>query len=60
MASCEIQREVTPEKVKDTSSYIFVVDGEVLHKGELFEHFRYRFTLPSTQAKPESSDGTQM
>ncbi|MFL6290620.1 MAG: VWA domain-containing protein [Thermoanaerobaculia bacterium] len=40
------REEVTAEKVKDTASYIFVVDGEVLHKGELFEHFRYRFIVP--------------
>jgi VWFA-related protein len=43
------REEVTPEKVKDTSSYIFVVDGEVLHKGELFEHFRYRFVVPEAE-----------
>lgn len=41
--------EVTPEKVKDASSYVFVVDGEVLHKGELFEHFRYRFIVPEAE-----------
>lgn len=41
--------EVTPEKVKDVSSYVFVVDGEVLHKGELFEHFRYRFIVPEPE-----------
>lgn len=29
-----------------TALYAFVVDGEVLYKGELFEHFRYRFALP--------------
>jgi len=43
------REEVTPEKVKDASSYIFVVDGEVLHKGELFEHFRYRFIVPEAE-----------
>jgi Ca-activated chloride channel homolog len=43
------REEVTPEKVKDASSYIFVVDGEVLHKGELFEHFRYRFVVPEAE-----------
>ncbi|HVG08278.1 MAG TPA: VWA domain-containing protein [Thermoanaerobaculia bacterium] len=43
------REEVTPEKVKDTASYIFVVDGEVLHKGELFEHFRYRFIVPEAE-----------
>ncbi|HEX6901430.1 MAG TPA: VWA domain-containing protein [Thermoanaerobaculia bacterium] len=29
-----------------TATYSFLVDGEVLYKGELFEHFRYRFNLP--------------
>lgn len=43
------KEEVTPEKVKDKASYIFVVDGEVLHKGELFEHFRYRFVVPESE-----------
>lgn len=43
------REEVTPEKIKDASSYIFVVDGEVLHKGELFEHFRYRFIVPESE-----------
>ncbi len=28
-------------------SYTFLLDGEVLRKGELFEHFRYRFDLPA-------------
>jgi Ca-activated chloride channel homolog len=39
---------VKPERIEgsSTSSYSFLVDGEVLYKGELFEHFRYRFTLP--------------
>ena len=43
------REEVTAEKMKDTASYIFVVDGEVLHKGELFEHFRYRFVVPESE-----------
>jgi VWFA-related protein len=29
-------------------AYAFLVDGEVLLKGELFEAFRYRFDLPDT------------
>lgn len=28
-------------------AYNLLVDGEVLRKGELFEHFRYRFSLPT-------------
>jgi len=42
---------VKPEKIEGSpeSFYSFVVDGEVLYKGELFEHFRYRFTLPQSQ-----------
>jgi len=39
---------VKPERIEgsSTASYAFVVDGEVLYKGELFEHFRYRFAMP--------------
>jgi Ca-activated chloride channel family protein len=32
-----------------TASYVFTVDGEVLNKDELFEHFRYRFALPEAE-----------
>lgn len=38
-------------KVGDRASYDFVVDGEVLREGELFDQFRYRFTLPETDAR---------
>jgi Ca-activated chloride channel homolog len=44
-----VQKEaVKPERIEgaSTASYAFVVDGEVLYKGELFEHFRYRFAMP--------------
>jgi Ca-activated chloride channel family protein len=42
---------VKPERIEGSpeSFYSFLVDGEVLYKGELFEHFRYRFTLPQSQ-----------
>ncbi|HWM95055.1 MAG TPA: VWA domain-containing protein [Thermoanaerobaculia bacterium] len=40
---------VKPERIKDIASYNFVVDGEVLYKGELFEHFRYRFIVPENE-----------
>jgi Ca-activated chloride channel family protein len=42
---------VKPEKIEGSpeSFYSFLVDGEVLYKDELFEHFRYRFTLPQSQ-----------
>ena len=41
---------VRPEKLEGSPEafYSFLVDGEVLYKGELFEHFRYRFTLPQS------------
>jgi Ca-activated chloride channel family protein len=45
---------VRPEAIKGSPSYNFLVDGEVLYKGELFEHFRYRFVLPES----ETSAGT--
>jgi Ca-activated chloride channel family protein len=28
-------------------AYSFLVDGEILREGELFDHFRYRFSLPA-------------
>jgi VWFA-related protein len=48
-----VPREVvTPEKLAGAPEayYSFLVDGEVLLKDELFEHFRYRFTLPASEA----------
>jgi Ca-activated chloride channel family protein len=39
-----------PQRLEEQSIYSFLVDGEVLHRDELFEHFRYRFSLPAGQA----------
>lgn len=44
------KEEVRPEMIKGNPSYTFVVDGEILYKGDLFEHFRYRFVLPEAEA----------
>ncbi|HEY4563208.1 MAG TPA: GWxTD domain-containing protein, partial [Thermoanaerobaculia bacterium] len=43
---------VRPEKLAGVPEayYSFLVDGEVLARDELFEHFRYRFTLPESEA----------
>ncbi|HEY4575217.1 MAG TPA: VWA domain-containing protein, partial [Thermoanaerobaculia bacterium] len=43
---------VRPEKLAGAPEayYSFLVDGEVLARDELFEHFRYRFTLPESEA----------
>jgi Ca-activated chloride channel family protein len=43
---------VRPEKLAGAPEgyYSFLVDGEVLLRDELFEHFRYRFTLPEREA----------
>jgi VWFA-related protein len=43
---------VRPEKLAGAPEayYSFLVDGEVLLRDELFEHFRYRFTLPESEA----------
>jgi Ca-activated chloride channel family protein len=38
-----------PERLEGKDFYTFVVDGEVLLQDELFEHFRYRFSLPDAQ-----------
>jgi Ca-activated chloride channel family protein len=41
---------VQPQRLSDKSFYAFVVDGEVVRREELFEHFRYRFTFPDDPA----------
>lgn len=51
------KEEVRTEQIRDMASYNFIVDGEVLYKGELFEHFRYRFVLPETEAGAQSKAG---
>ncbi|MES1242556.1 MAG: VWA domain-containing protein [Acidobacteriota bacterium] len=43
------KEDVRPEVIKGNPSYTFTVDGEVLYKGDLFEHFRYRFVLPESE-----------
>jgi VWFA-related protein len=48
---------VQPETIRGSSSYSFLVDGEVLYKGELFEHFRYRFVLPETEVAAQARAG---
>ncbi len=47
---------VQPERLEGSAiaHYSFLVDGEVLYKGDLFEHFRYRFTLPETEVTSDS------
>ena len=37
-------------------AYGFIVDGEVIAKGELFERFRYRFDLPEAGLSPDGED----
>lgn len=41
---------VQPLELGGSRLYAFLVDGEVVRKGELFEHFRYRFTMPEKEA----------
>ncbi len=43
--------EVGLARVGERASYDFVVDGEVLREGELFDQFRYRFSLPEGDAR---------
>ncbi|MCH9649225.1 MAG: VWA domain-containing protein [Deltaproteobacteria bacterium] len=43
--------EVGTSNLLDSPSYNFVLDGEILRKDQLFEHFRYRFNLKSSQAE---------
>ncbi len=49
--------EIKLAKTGDFESYDFVVDGEVIYKEELFEHFRYRFTLPVKEAAAQLQGG---
>ncbi|HVR11209.1 MAG TPA: VWA domain-containing protein [Thermoanaerobaculia bacterium] len=39
-----------PQRVENHAFYSFLIDGEVVRKDELFEHFRYKFSLPEAQA----------
>ncbi|HEY6322231.1 MAG TPA: VWA domain-containing protein [Thermoanaerobaculia bacterium] len=47
----------SPQRLQDQSFYSFMVDGEVLRKDQLFEHFRYRFSLPEAQATRPAAGG---
>ena len=42
----EVEREEAELNDRERSGYNFLLDGEVLRNGELFETFRYRFDLP--------------
>jgi Ca-activated chloride channel family protein len=50
------RQAVQPERLEGSAiaHYSFLVDGEVLYKGELFEHFRYRFTLPESEVTSDT------
>ncbi|HEX7182072.1 MAG TPA: VWA domain-containing protein, partial [Thermoanaerobaculia bacterium] len=41
-------------KLADHRSYNFLITGEVLQKGQLFDNFRYKFDFPGTEA-PETA-----
>ena len=40
-------------KIGEHRSYNFLVNGEVLQNGDLFDNFRYRFDFPGTEASAE-------
>ena len=44
------REEAQVERLGSTALYSFLLDGEVLRKGELFESFRFKFTLPEASA----------
>jgi len=46
-----------PQRLQDHSFYSFMIDGEVVRRDELFEHFRYRFSLPVAQALQQAGEG---
>jgi Ca-activated chloride channel family protein len=43
--------EATPERLEKSSAFNFMVDGEILYQGELFDSFRYRFNLPEGEVQ---------
>jgi Ca-activated chloride channel family protein len=45
-----VPREELEAAAGKTPAYSFLVDGEVLLRGDLFENFRYRFDLPVASA----------
>ncbi|HEX7185004.1 MAG TPA: VWA domain-containing protein [Thermoanaerobaculia bacterium] len=47
-------REAKPDRVQDASAYSFVVDGEILYQGDLFDSFRYRFLFPEGEVSAET------
>jgi len=51
------QDAIQKARVGDVETYDFLIDGEVLLKDDLFEHFRYRFTLPVAEAAGQMRDG---
>ncbi|HEX9669581.1 MAG TPA: VWA domain-containing protein, partial [Thermoanaerobaculia bacterium] len=46
--------EARPERLGEVGIYSFLLDGEVVRKGELFDHFRVKFTLPEAAAAGEA------
>ncbi|HEX5761094.1 MAG TPA: VWA domain-containing protein [Thermoanaerobaculia bacterium] len=42
--------EARPERLGEAAVYTFVLDGEVVRKGELFDRFRVKFSLPEAAA----------
>ncbi|HEX6861634.1 MAG TPA: VWA domain-containing protein, partial [Thermoanaerobaculia bacterium] len=42
--------EVAPVQLAGSRTYNFLLTGEVVREGELFDSFRYRFDLPAAQA----------
>lgn len=51
------QSEVTPLQLDRFQAYTFAIDGEILRKDELFEQFRYRFSLPEKEVQAQLREG---
>ncbi len=45
--------EIEASQLGDYRSYNLLIDGEILRKGELFDHFRYRFDFPEGSVKDQ-------
>lgn len=47
--------DATQAQLGDFRSYNFILNGEILQNGELFENFRYKFDFPATPAAGTAS-----
>ena len=54
------EREAQVAELGPHRGFHFLVDGEILRQGELFEQFRYRFDLPESQKDAGAEGGARL